>query len=82
MGFRNHPYFEEKKYFVDEQLYRSHMRFGTTNTLLRKWKGGVELEDIIDYKVPLGILGQLVHPILVKAKTGRNILPTDNNKLD
>ena len=31
-------------------------------------KGGVELEDIIDYKVPLGILGQIVNPILVKPK--------------
>jgi ligand-binding SRPBCC domain-containing protein len=30
--------------------------------------GGVEMEDIIDYKVPLGWLGQLVHPILVKPK--------------
>ena len=26
------------------------------------------MEDIIHYKVPLGILGQLVHPILVKPK--------------
>jgi ligand-binding SRPBCC domain-containing protein len=24
--------------------------------------------DIIDYKIPLGILGQLVHPILVAPK--------------
>ena len=26
------------------------------------------MEDIVDYKVPMGILGQLVHPILVKPK--------------
>ena len=26
------------------------------------------MEDIIDYKVPMGILGQMVHPILVKPK--------------
>ena len=26
------------------------------------------MEDIIDYKVPLGILGQIVHPFLVKPK--------------
>jgi ligand-binding SRPBCC domain-containing protein len=26
------------------------------------------MEDIIDYKIPMGILGQLVHPILVKPK--------------
>ena len=26
------------------------------------------MEDIVDYKVPFGIVGQLVHPILVKPK--------------
>jgi hypothetical protein len=26
------------------------------------------MEDIIDYKVPLGWLGQLVHPILIKPR--------------
>jgi hypothetical protein len=26
------------------------------------------MEDIVDYKVPFGIIGQLVHPILVKPK--------------
>ena len=26
------------------------------------------MEDIIDYKIPFGVLGQLVHPILVKPK--------------
>ncbi len=31
-------------------------------------EGGVEMEDIVDYKVPFGILGQLMHPILIKPK--------------
>ena len=35
---------------------------------IKKIDGGVEMEDIIDYKVPFGLLGQLVHPILVKPK--------------
>ena len=26
------------------------------------------MEDIIDYKVPMGILGQFVHPFLVRPK--------------
>ncbi len=26
------------------------------------------MEDIIDYKVPFGILGQMVHPFIVKPK--------------
>jgi ligand-binding SRPBCC domain-containing protein len=35
---------------------------------LKEVPGGVEMEDIIDYKIPFGLLGQLVHPILVKPK--------------
>ena len=26
------------------------------------------MEDIIDYKIPLGLLGRIAHPILVKPK--------------
>jgi ligand-binding SRPBCC domain-containing protein len=26
------------------------------------------MEDIVDYKIPFGILGQMVHPIIVKPK--------------
>ena len=26
------------------------------------------MEDIVDYKVPMGILGQIAHPFLVKPK--------------
>ena len=58
---------EDKKYFVDEQ------RFGPYDLwhhkhFIREIPGGVEMEDIIDYKVPMGWLGQLVHPIIVKPK--------------
>jgi ligand-binding SRPBCC domain-containing protein len=58
---------ESLKYFVDEQ------RFGPYDLwhhkhFLKAIPGGVEMEDIVDYKVPLGIIGQLVHPLLVKPK--------------
>ena len=26
------------------------------------------MEDIIDYKLPIGLLGQIAHPIIVKPK--------------
>lgn len=57
----------DKKYFVDEQ------RFGPYDLwhhkhFLKEIPGGVEMEDIVDYKVPMGIIGQLVHPFLVKPK--------------
>lgn len=58
---------EEKKYFVDEQMYGPYALWHHKH-FIKEVEGGVEMEDIIDYKVPLGILGQLVHPILVKPK--------------
>ena len=56
-----------KEYFVDIQLYGPYALWHHKH-FLKEIDGGVEFEDIIDYKVPLGILGQLVHPFLVKPK--------------
>ena len=58
---------EHKKYFVDIQLYGPYALWHHKH-FLKKIDGGVEFEDIIDYKIPLGILGRLVHPFLVKPK--------------
>jgi ligand-binding SRPBCC domain-containing protein len=58
---------EEQKYFVDEQMYGPYALWHHKH-FVKEIPGGVELEDIIDYKVPLGWLGQLVHPFLVKPK--------------
>ena len=49
---------KEGKYFVDEQ------RFGPYDLwhhkhFIRPIKNGIEMEDIIDYKIPFGILGQM-----------------------
>lgn len=54
-------------YFVDEQRYGPYALWHHKH-FIRPIEGGVEMEDVIDYKIPLGILGQLVHPILVKPK--------------
>lgn len=59
--------YEHKKYFVDDQLYGPYA-FWHHKHFVHEIEGGVEMEDIIDYKVPFGILGQLVHPFLVKPK--------------
>ena len=58
---------QEKKYFVDEQMYGPYSLWHHKH-FIKEINGGVELEDIIDYKVPLGIIGQLIHPFLVKPK--------------
>lgn len=57
----------DKEYFIDEQRFGPYA-FWHHKHFVKEIEGGVEMEDIIDYKVPLGILGQLVHPILVKPK--------------
>ena len=54
-------------YFVDLQLYGPYA-FWHHKHFIHEIEGGVQMEDIIDYKVPLGWLGQLVHPLLVKPK--------------
>ncbi|RYH72117.1 cell division inhibitor [Flavobacteriaceae bacterium 144Ye] len=55
------------EYFVDEQRFGPYSLWHHKH-FIKEIDGGVEMEDIIDYKVPMGILGQLVHPILVKPK--------------
>ena len=56
-----------KKYFVDEQLYGPYSLWHHKH-FINEIGGGVEMEDIIDYKIPLGILGQMMHPFLVKPR--------------
>ncbi len=58
---------EQGRYFVDEQRFGPYS-FWHHKHFLKEIPGGVEMEDIIDYKIPLGIIGQLVHPIIVKPK--------------
>ncbi|GGD07228.1 SRPBCC family protein [Hyunsoonleella pacifica] len=57
----------DKQYFVDEQRFGPYTLWHHKH-FIKPIEGGVEMEDIIDYKVPFGLLGQLVHPILVKPK--------------
>jgi len=58
---------KEGEYFVDEQRFGPYALWHHKH-FIKEIDGGIEMEDIIDYKVPMGILGQLVHPILVKPK--------------
>ncbi|WP_452222648.1 SRPBCC family protein [Lacinutrix chionoecetis] len=55
------------EYFVDEQRFGPYALWHHKH-FIKEIDGGIEMEDIIDYKLPLGILGQLVHPFLVKPK--------------
>ena len=58
---------KDQEYFVDEQRFGPYALWHHKH-FIKPIDGGVEMEDIIDYKLPLGVLGQLAHPILVKPK--------------
>ena len=57
----------EGKYFVDEQRFGPYSLWHHKH-FIKPIKNGVEMEDIIDYKIPMGILGQIAQPIIVKPK--------------
>ncbi|TVZ09686.1 ligand-binding SRPBCC domain-containing protein [Cellulophaga sp. RHA_52] len=57
----------KNKYFVDEQRFGPYALWHHKH-FIKEVEGGIEMEDIIDYKVPFGILGQLIHPFVVKPK--------------
>lgn len=56
---------KEGTYFVDEQRFGPYALWHHKH-FIHEIEGGVVMEDIIDYKLPFGILGQLAHPIIVK----------------
>ncbi|QNM85824.1 SRPBCC family protein [Polaribacter pectinis] len=58
---------KDNEYFVDEQRFGPYALWHHKH-FIKEIEDGVEMEDIIDYKVPMGILGQMVHPFLVKPK--------------
>jgi len=57
----------DKNYFVDEQRYGPYALWHHKH-FIKPINGGVEMEDIIDYKIPFGKLGQLIQPLLVEPK--------------
>ena len=58
---------KEGEYFVDEQRFGPYALWHHKH-FIESIPGGVRMEDIVDYKLPFGVLGQLVHPIIVKPK--------------
>jgi ligand-binding SRPBCC domain-containing protein len=58
---------KDGSYFVDEQRFGPYALWHHKH-FIKAVEGGVEMEDIIDYKIPFGFLGRLLHPIMVKPK--------------
>lgn len=70
---------KDKEFFVDEQRFGPYALWHHKH-FIKPISGGVEMEDLVDYKLPLGILGQLAHPLLVKPKL-KEIFDYRHNKL-
>ncbi len=58
---------KDGEYFVDEQRFGPYALWHHKH-FIKPIDGGVEMEDIVDYKLPFGKIGQLVHPFMVKPK--------------
>ena len=60
-------YVHEEQFFVDEQRTGPYKMWHHEHHFKAVY-GGVEMTDIVSYELPLGILGRIAHPILVKSK--------------
>ena len=58
---------EDKKYFVDEQRYGPYSMWHHQHHF-REVPGGVEMTDIVHYKLPLWALGDIAHTLFVKSQ--------------
>ena len=58
---------KDNEFFVDEQRFGPYKLWHHKH-FIKEIEGGVEMEDIIHYKLPFGFLGHLVHPFIVKNK--------------
>lgn len=56
---------EDKHFFVDEQRFGPYA-FWHHQHIFRAVEGGVEMRDIVHYKVPFGILGDIANALFVK----------------
>lgn len=61
---------KEGEYFVDEQRFGPYALWHHKH-FIQPVEGGVLMEDIIDYKLPLGFLGRLFHSPIVKKQLQR-----------
>jgi hypothetical protein len=61
----NNPYF-----FVDEQRFGPYTMWHHKH-ILKEVEGGVEMTDIIHYKIPLGILGDVMNKIFIKGQLNK-----------
>lgn len=71
---------KEKEFFVDEQRFGPYA-FWHHQHILKQTANGIEMTDIIHYKLPFGWIGRLVNNLIVKKKLER-IFDYRREKLD
>ncbi len=54
-------------FFVDEQRVGPYTIWHHEHHFVQK-EGGIEMTDIVSYKLPFGILGRMMHPFIVAPK--------------
>ena len=60
-------YVRDKSFFVDEQRVGPYKLWHHEHHF-KEVEGGVEMIDIVSYQPPFGILGKLVHPLIIRPK--------------
>ena len=68
------------EYFVDEQRFGPY-NFWHHKHFIRKTENGIEMEDIVDYKLPFSIIGKLIHYLYLERKVNE-IFSFRRKKLD
>jgi ligand-binding SRPBCC domain-containing protein len=58
---------KEGQFFIDEQRKGPYAIWHHEHHF-KEVEGGVEMTDIVSYELPLGFIGKLVHPLIVKPK--------------
>lgn len=71
---------QEPDYFVDEQRFGPY-KFWHHKHFLKEVPGGVEMTDIVHYKLPFGPLGEIMNRVLVRKKL-EHIFEYRFNKLE
>lgn len=70
---------ENGHYFVDEQRFGPYS-FWHHKHFFKKVDGGIEMTDIVDYGLPMGILGRIANSVYVESKL-QNIFNYRNEKI-
>ena len=56
---------KDREYFIDEQRFGPYALWHHKH-FFKEIPGGVEMTDLVDYKLPLGFLGTIAHGLFVK----------------